>query len=198
MLRIFAIAMPPEQGISLSRYIDNLIDAFLTTFPTVFENPSYLQKKAVPQKVAAKKITAKKTTTKKVTAKKLTTKKTTTKAIVKTPAAKTKIAAKKIVVVKKPAVTKVVVRKTALAKYTVQIAAFRSKASAENGWRSLVKKHRTNLASQPHSVARVNLGKKGIYFRLRAGTIFKCFKVSETLVLTRVLTICLSRCLLMV
>lgn len=46
-----AIDMPPEQGISLIRSIDSLIDALLATFPTVFENPSYLQKKSGLQKV---------------------------------------------------------------------------------------------------------------------------------------------------
>jgi predicted ATP-dependent protease len=45
-----AIEMPPEQGISLIRDIDKLIEAVLATFPTVFENPSYLQQKTAAQK----------------------------------------------------------------------------------------------------------------------------------------------------
>tara|TARA_R110000822_G_scaffold187752_28_gene326959 strand:- start:24124 stop:26490 length:2367 start_codon:yes stop_codon:yes gene_type:complete len=45
-----AISMPPEKGLSLIRDINKLIDALLATFPTVFENPSYLQQKTALQK----------------------------------------------------------------------------------------------------------------------------------------------------
>ena len=46
-----AISMPPQQGLSLIRDINKLIDALLATFPTVFENPSYLQQKTALQTI---------------------------------------------------------------------------------------------------------------------------------------------------
>lgn len=42
-----AIQLPAEQGLAFNKSIEKLIDNILATFPTVFENPNYQQKKGI-------------------------------------------------------------------------------------------------------------------------------------------------------
>lgn len=58
---------------------------------------------------------------------------------------------------------------TASGGYQIQLAAVRKQADAEREWRRLSKKHNKLLGALSLNVVRADLGKKGIFFRLRAG-----------------------------
>ena len=51
----------------------------------------------------------------------------------------------------------------------VHLASYRSIKQAERGWARIKGAHRSILGKLKHEVSKVNLGKKGIYYRLKAG-----------------------------
>ncbi len=51
----------------------------------------------------------------------------------------------------------------------VHLASYRSVKQAEDGWKLIQRRHRTVLKDMEHEVAKVDLGKKGVYYRLKAG-----------------------------
>ncbi|PIW31070.1 MAG: hypothetical protein COW30_00540 [Rhodospirillales bacterium CG15_BIG_FIL_POST_REV_8_21_14_020_66_15] len=51
----------------------------------------------------------------------------------------------------------------------VHLASYRSEKQAEDGWKLIQRRHRTVLKDMEHEVAKVDLGKKGTYYRLKAG-----------------------------
>lgn len=51
----------------------------------------------------------------------------------------------------------------------VHLATFRSRKQANRGWRQIKRTHKAILGGLDHQVTRVNLGKKGTYYRLKAG-----------------------------
>ena len=51
----------------------------------------------------------------------------------------------------------------------VHLASYRSVKQAEDGWKLIQRRHRTVLKDMDHEVAKVDLGKKGTYYRLKAG-----------------------------
>ncbi|MBL95192.1 MAG: hypothetical protein CMF70_07800 [Magnetovibrio sp.] len=51
----------------------------------------------------------------------------------------------------------------------IHLASFRSKNKAENGWKKIKRSHGKVIGKLGHKVARVDLGKKGIYYRLKVG-----------------------------
>ena len=51
----------------------------------------------------------------------------------------------------------------------VHLASYRSIKQAERGWTRIKGAHRSILGKLKHEVSKVNLGKKGIYYRLKAG-----------------------------
>ena len=51
----------------------------------------------------------------------------------------------------------------------VHLASYRSMKQAEDGWKLIQRRHRTVLKDMEHEVAKVDLGKKGVYYRLKAG-----------------------------
>lgn len=53
--------------------------------------------------------------------------------------------------------------------YLVQIAAYRTAARADQGWKILSERHGENLGNRSPNIVSVNLGAKGNYYRLRAG-----------------------------
>lgn len=53
--------------------------------------------------------------------------------------------------------------------WRVQLMSSPNKAAVEKSWQSLVKKYAL-LKDQPHEISAVDLGKKGIFYRLRAGS----------------------------
>jgi len=53
--------------------------------------------------------------------------------------------------------------------YLVQIAAYRTAARADQGWKILSERHGQNLGNRSPDIVSVNLGAKGNYYRLRAG-----------------------------
>ncbi|MCP4393772.1 MAG: SPOR domain-containing protein [Alphaproteobacteria bacterium] len=58
---------------------------------------------------------------------------------------------------------------TKLTGWGVQLLASKSKAAVEKSWKTISKKHSV-LAGVPHGIVKANLGKKGVYYRLRAGS----------------------------
>ncbi|MBT4937753.1 MAG: hypothetical protein HON14_01375, partial [Rhodospirillaceae bacterium] len=54
--------------------------------------------------------------------------------------------------------------------YQIQLAAVRNEAAAKKEWARLQKKHQSLLGKLSLNVVRADLGKRGIYYRLRAGT----------------------------
>ncbi|MAY66053.1 MAG: hypothetical protein CMM77_02865 [Rhodospirillaceae bacterium] len=53
----------------------------------------------------------------------------------------------------------------------VHLASYRSEKQAEDGWKLIQRRHRTVLKDMEHEVAKVDLGKKGVYYRLKAGPV---------------------------
>lgn len=51
----------------------------------------------------------------------------------------------------------------------VHLASYRSEKQAEDGWKLIQRRHRTVLKEMEHEVAKVDLGKKGTYYRLKVG-----------------------------
>ncbi len=51
----------------------------------------------------------------------------------------------------------------------VHLASYRSEKQAEDGWKLIQRRHRTVLKDMEHEVSKVDLGKKGVYYRLKAG-----------------------------
>ena len=51
----------------------------------------------------------------------------------------------------------------------VHLASYRSIKQAERGWARIKRAHRSVLGKLRHEVTKVNLGKKGVYFRVQAG-----------------------------
>ncbi|MBM08692.1 MAG: hypothetical protein CMF69_03840, partial [Magnetovibrio sp.] len=51
----------------------------------------------------------------------------------------------------------------------VHLASYRSIKQAERGWARIKRAHRSVLGKLRHEVTKINLGKKGIYYRLKAG-----------------------------
>ena len=51
----------------------------------------------------------------------------------------------------------------------VHLASYRSEKQAEDGWKLIQRRHRTVLKDMEHEVAKIDLGKKGVYYRLKAG-----------------------------
>ena len=51
----------------------------------------------------------------------------------------------------------------------VHLASFRSRKQANRGWKQIKRTHKAILGGLEHQVVRVNLGKKGTYYRLKAG-----------------------------
>lgn len=51
----------------------------------------------------------------------------------------------------------------------VHLASYRSQQQAERGWAQIKRAHQAILGKLEHEVSRVNLGKKGVYYRLKAG-----------------------------
>ncbi|HEY5598256.1 MAG TPA: tetratricopeptide repeat protein [Kiloniellales bacterium] len=51
----------------------------------------------------------------------------------------------------------------------VHLASYRSQQQAERGWTQIQKAHKALLEGLEHEVVKVNLGRKGIYYRLKAG-----------------------------
>jgi hypothetical protein len=51
----------------------------------------------------------------------------------------------------------------------VHLASYRSEQQAERGWTQIQKAHKNLLESLEHEVVKVNLGRKGVYYRLKAG-----------------------------
>jgi len=51
----------------------------------------------------------------------------------------------------------------------VHLASYRSRKQADRGWAQIKRAHQNLLGDLEHQVTRVNLGKKGTYFRLKAG-----------------------------
>lgn len=76
---------------------------------------------------------------------------------------------------KKAPVKKVDKKATASGKKTpkpgVHLASYRSEKQAQNGWKALKKRHGSLLKGLSPEVAKVNLGKKGTFFRLKAGPV---------------------------
>ncbi|HBC07317.1 MAG TPA: hypothetical protein DC046_06995, partial [Rhodospirillaceae bacterium] len=53
----------------------------------------------------------------------------------------------------------------------VHLASYRSEKQAEDGWKLIQRRHRTVLKDMEHEVSKVDLGKKGVYYRLKAGPV---------------------------
>ena len=51
----------------------------------------------------------------------------------------------------------------------VHLASFRTQKSAERGWGKILNTHKALLEDLDHKITRVNLGRKGTYYRLKAG-----------------------------
>ena len=51
----------------------------------------------------------------------------------------------------------------------VHLASYRTRKSANSGWAQIRRAHQALLGGLDHRVVRVNLGKKGTYYRLKAG-----------------------------
>lgn len=86
------------------------------------------------------------------------------------PASEPKSASKPKSEPKKAPAAKPVAKKTApINSYLIQIGAFRSADRARAGWQRLVKENKALLGSLTPVVVRADLGKKGVYHRLRAG-----------------------------
>jgi len=51
----------------------------------------------------------------------------------------------------------------------VHLASYRSQKQAEDGWKLIQRRHQTVLKGLEHEVTKVDLGKKGTYYRLKAG-----------------------------
>jgi hypothetical protein len=51
----------------------------------------------------------------------------------------------------------------------VHLASYRSKQQADRGWEQIQKAHKAILEGLEHEVVKVNLGRKGTYYRLKAG-----------------------------
>ncbi|MEK9673492.1 MAG: SHOCT domain-containing protein [Rhodospirillaceae bacterium] len=51
----------------------------------------------------------------------------------------------------------------------VHLASYRSEKQAEAGWKTIQRRHQSALKDLEHEVAKVDLGKKGTYYRLKAG-----------------------------
>ncbi len=51
----------------------------------------------------------------------------------------------------------------------VHLASYRSRKQADRGWAQIKRAHKNLLGDLAHSVTRVDLGRKGVYFRLKAG-----------------------------
>ncbi len=54
--------------------------------------------------------------------------------------------------------------------FRIQLGSFRSSGSAESGWRQLLSQNRDIFGVLDHSVEQANLGSRGIYYRLQAGS----------------------------
>ncbi len=53
----------------------------------------------------------------------------------------------------------------------VHLASYRSVKQAERGWAQIRRAHQALIGDMPHEVTRVNLGRKGTYYRLKAGPV---------------------------
>ena len=51
----------------------------------------------------------------------------------------------------------------------VHLASYRSQKQAEDGWKQIERRHQSILKGLEHEVTKVDLGKKGTYYRLKAG-----------------------------
>ncbi len=51
----------------------------------------------------------------------------------------------------------------------IHLASYRSEKQADRGWTQIVRAHKALLEGLEHEVTKVNLGRKGIYYRLKAG-----------------------------
>lgn len=63
--------------------------------------------------------------------------------------------------------------------YFVHVASLRSAATAEENWTEIVGKHRSLLAGMGHTVAKVDLGAKGTWYRVLAGPYTNADKAEE-------------------
>ena len=54
--------------------------------------------------------------------------------------------------------------------FRIQLGSFRSSGSAESGWRQLLSQNRDIFGVLDHSVEQADLGSRGIYYRLQAGS----------------------------
>ncbi len=62
----------------------------------------------------------------------------------------------------------------------IHLASYRTRKSADKGWAQIKRANKKLLAGFEHKVTRVNLGKKGTYFRLKAGP-FKSAKAAKNM-----------------
>jgi len=61
----------------------------------------------------------------------------------------------------------------------VHLASYRSEKQAEDGWKLIQRRHRTVLKDMEHEVAKIDLGKKGVYYRLKAGPLKSAGEAKE-------------------
>ena len=53
----------------------------------------------------------------------------------------------------------------------VHLASYRTRKNADKGWGLIRRAHKSILSGLDHQVTRVHLGKKGTYYRLKAGPV---------------------------
>jgi tetratricopeptide (TPR) repeat protein len=71
--------------------------------------------------------------------------------------------------VSKPAKLKKRIAKKSGPSPAVHLASYRSMKQAQRGWAQIKRAHKAVLGRLKHEVSKVNLGKKGVYYRLKAG-----------------------------
>ena len=60
----------------------------------------------------------------------------------------------------------------------VHLASYRTRKSANQGWAKIKRANKKLLGGLEHEISRVNLGKKGTYYRIKAGP-FKSAKAAK-------------------
>ncbi|MBT3661988.1 MAG: tetratricopeptide repeat protein [Rhodospirillaceae bacterium] len=71
--------------------------------------------------------------------------------------------------VSKPAMLKKEMAKSSGPQPAVHLASYKSMKQAQRGWAQIKRAHKSVLGSLKHEVSKVRLGKKGTYYRLKAG-----------------------------
>jgi len=71
--------------------------------------------------------------------------------------------------VSKPAMLKKEMAKSSGPQPAVHLASYKSMKQAQRGWAQIKRAHKSVLGSLQHEVSKVRLGKKGTYYRLKAG-----------------------------